>query len=271
MLKLSIVTISFNQAEYLEEAIESVLSQDYPSIEYIVVDPGSSDQSRNIIERYRDRITKIVYEPDNGPAEGLNHGFSHATGDVFAYLNADDVLLPGTVSSAMKVLEDSSVAVVYGDGYFIDSQGKILRRCFSNTYSVWRYALGGAIIMQQSSFWRADWFRRIGGFNLENRTWWDGEFFFKVALAGGKLKHVRKYWSYFRIHGESITGSGRTNDKFVAHERQVLGPHVKRYGALLPVARIAAQVLKHLEDPRIIVSRLRERIFAAPAAEKAST
>jgi glycosyltransferase involved in cell wall biosynthesis len=271
MFKLSIVTISFNQAEYLEEAIKSVLGQDYPSIEYIVVDPGSSDGSREIIERYRKRIGKIVYEPDKGPADGLNHGFAHATGEVFAYLNADDVLLPGSVSSAMKALEDPSLAVVYADGYFIDSDGKILRRCFSNTYSVWRYALGGAIIMQQSSFWRADWHRRMGGFNVENRTWWDGEFFFRIALAGGKLRHIREYWSYFRIHGESITGSGRTNDKYVAHERQVLAPHVKRYGPLLPLARLGAQLIKHLEDPRIIVARLGERFVGPPVAGKASS
>lgn len=270
MLKLSIVTISFNQANYLVKTIESILQQDYPSIEYIVVDPGSTDGSRDTIERYRDRISKIVYEPDRGPAEGLNHGFAHATGDVFAYLNADDVLLPGAVSSAMKAFEDASLAVVYGDGYFIDAEGKIVRRCFSNNYSVRRYALGGAIIMQQSSFWRADWHRRIGGFNLENRTWWDGEFFFRIALAGGRLRHVRQYWSYFRIHGESITGSGRTNDKFVLHEGQVLAPHIKRYGALLPMARIGAQLIKHVEDPRILLSRIRERLLGPPAVVKTS-
>src|SRR5450432_3341584 len=97
-LKVSIVTISFNQAAYLEEAIRSVLDQDHPLVEYIVVDPGSTDGSRDIIERYRGRIAKVLYEPDQGPADGLNHGFAHATGDVFACLNADDLLLPRAVS-----------------------------------------------------------------------------------------------------------------------------------------------------------------------------
>src|SRR5450432_4773126 len=120
MHKVSIVTISYNQAQYLEEAIVSVLEQDYPSIEYIVVDPGSTDGSRQIIERYRSRIGKVILDPDKGPADGLNHGFDAATGSVFAYLNADDVLLPGAVSSAVKALGLGDLAVVYADGYFID-------------------------------------------------------------------------------------------------------------------------------------------------------
>src|SRR5215212_920496 len=104
-MKFSIVTISFNQVRFLEQAIYSVLEQDHPSVEYIVVDPGSTDGSREIIERYRDRIDKVVFEPDKGPADGLNKGFAHASGDVFGFPNSDDILEPGTLSGVARYFE----------------------------------------------------------------------------------------------------------------------------------------------------------------------
>lgn len=264
MQKVSIVTISFNQARYLEAAIESVLQQDHPSIEYIVVDPGSTDGSRDIIERYRGRIFKIVYEPDEGPADGLNRGFDSATGDIFGCLNADDVLLPGAVSSAVKELERPDLDVVCGDGYFIDGEGNIQRRCFSTNFSARRFALGGAVLMQQSSFWRSGWHRKVGGFNIRNRTSWDGEFFFQIALAGGKFRHVHEYWSCFRIHRQSITGSGLANAEYEADRQRMIGARFASYGRLLPLAQRAARAMKFIEDPRIVPLRLSERIFGPP-------
>ena len=86
-MKISVVTISYNQAGYLKQCIDSVLNQDYPDIEYIIVDPGSTDGSREIIESYGDRVIKI-FEPDTGPANGLNKGFHRATGDIFYFIKA---------------------------------------------------------------------------------------------------------------------------------------------------------------------------------------
>ena len=96
-MRISIVTISFNQVEYLEETILSVLNQSHSDFEYIVVDPGSIDGSREIIERYRDKISKIIFERDIGAADGLNNGFKYATGDILCYLNSDDTFLPKRV------------------------------------------------------------------------------------------------------------------------------------------------------------------------------
>src|SRR5262252_9768046 len=121
MSKVSIVTISFNQSEFLERAIRSVLEQDYPNLEYIVVDPGSTDGSREIIDRYRSRIAKIVLEPDSGPADGLNKGFAHTTGDILGFLNSDDILFPGAITSAVSFLKSKDVDVVSGHATVIDS------------------------------------------------------------------------------------------------------------------------------------------------------
>src|SRR4029077_1447448 len=101
MPRVSIVTISFNQGKFLERAIRSVLEQDYEDIEYIVVDPGSTDRSREIIERYRSRISRVILDPDKGPADGLNKGFAVASGDIYGYINADDAYLPGAITKAI--------------------------------------------------------------------------------------------------------------------------------------------------------------------------
>ena len=92
-MKISIVTISYNQEKYLRECIESILNQKDCELEYIVVDPGSTDGSRELIESYGDRILH-VFERDNGPADGLNKGFAKATGDIYGFINSDDYLLP---------------------------------------------------------------------------------------------------------------------------------------------------------------------------------
>ena len=101
-MKVSIITISFNQDVYLEYCLRSVIEQDYANIEYIVIDAGSTDKSQEIIKSYSDQISTIVFESDNGPADGLNKGNSLATGDIIGYVNSDDILLPGAVSKIVK-------------------------------------------------------------------------------------------------------------------------------------------------------------------------
>ena len=140
MLTVSVVTTSFNQARFLERTILSVLEQNYPSLEYIVLDPGSTDGSRAIIERYRDRITKIIFDRDSGPADALNCGLAQATGDFCAYINSDDALLPGAVSKAVKAFErHPEVDIIYAHGYMVDGDDRILRRVRSTPFDLRRY------------------------------------------------------------------------------------------------------------------------------------
>src|SRR6476619_5143015 len=126
-MKFSIVTLAFKQRKYLREAMDSVLSQDYPNIEYIVVEPGSNDGSREIIDEYGDRVCKI-YDPDKGAADGLNKGFARATGDIYAFLNADDLLLPNAIRKVADFLEKNpDVELVMGNGFISDAEGKPVR------------------------------------------------------------------------------------------------------------------------------------------------
>lgn len=207
-MRVSIVTISFNQARYLERALLSVLAQDHRDLEYIVVDPGSTDGSRDIIERYRHQIAHVVLEPDLGPADGLNRGFALATGDVFGYLNSDDALCPWAIREVVQEFErDPRAEIICGDGYIIDAEDRPLRRFRSTPFSVWRYMRGGTTAMQQATFFRRGVFFDVGGFNVENRAIWDAEFLLDLGLAGKQIKVVHRDWGLFRLHEKSISGS----------------------------------------------------------------
>jgi glycosyltransferase involved in cell wall biosynthesis len=214
--KFSIVTISFNQAEFLPRAIESVISQKNVDLDYIVVDPGSSDGSREIIERYKRHFSHIILDPDRGPADGLNKGLAAASGDYFGYLNSDDELTPGALEKAASAFAKyPSADVVYGNGLAVDEHGKQLRRLVSaSPFSPKLYAWGLAVIIQQAAFVRTGALKAIGGFNVENRTCWDGEAFLDIALAGGRFRRVWDTWGLFRIHRGSISGSGRLNEQY---------------------------------------------------------
>jgi glycosyltransferase involved in cell wall biosynthesis len=220
-MKVSIVTISFNQVKFIERAICSVLSQDYPDIEYIVVDPGSTDGSLDIISQYKNRITKVIVEPDKGPPDGLNKGFAVASGDIFAYINADDALLPGAVSAAVKVFKSKPLAdVVIGHGYIVDPQEKVIRRFISAPFNAWRFAYGAATVIQQSTFFRNSIYSTVGGFNINNRTSWDAELLLNMGLKGAKIRIVNDYWSIFTIHPDSISGSQRMAEESLMNHRR---------------------------------------------------
>lgn len=213
-MKVSIVTISFNQARFLERAIRSIVEQDHDDIEYIVVDPGSTDGSRDIIENYREHITKIIFEPDDGPADGLNKGFTQATGDIFGCLNSDDALLPGTISKVVAEFKAApTVDVLCGHGYIVDGDGAVQRRFYSDQFSAWRYVHDAATVMQQSTFFRRESFYAVDGFNHENRIWWDSELMLDMFLAGSKISVVNDFWSVFTVHESSISGQrGKTSE-----------------------------------------------------------
>jgi glycosyltransferase involved in cell wall biosynthesis len=125
MTLVSIITPSFNQAAYLEQTILSVLDQDHPYIEYIVIDGASTDTSVDVIKKYENRLAYWVSEKDNGQADAINKGFAHATGDIIAWLNSDDYYLAGTISSVVKIFDQNPrVSIVYGNMLAVDEHGK---------------------------------------------------------------------------------------------------------------------------------------------------
>ena len=269
MPRVSIVTISFNQASFLERAIRSVLEQDYPDIEYIVVDPGSTDGSRDIIERYRSRISKIMFEPDAGPANGLNNGFAVASGEIFGYINSDDAFLPGAISKAVKAFQDRPQAdVIYAHSYIIDEAGKVVRRSRSIPFSL----RGSVVVMQQSTFFRGSAFDRVGGFNEQNRCSWDAELLVDMARTGSRLDLVHDYWSVFAIYPASITGSGRLQQQcyidFARIFRKITGRDLERTNKMLFAL---ARIEKWLLNPVVPLYRVIDEFLGGPKLSAIST
>jgi len=263
--RVSIVTISFNQAKYLERAIRSVVEQNYPDIEYIVVDPGSTDDSRDIIERYRSRISTTILEPDKGPANGLNKGFVAATGQIFGYINADDAYLPGAIAKAVAAFQSRPNAdVIYGHSYIVDGLGRVVRRSRSVPFNLRRYAYGGVVVMQQSTFFSRQAFERAGGFNESNRSSWDGELLVDIARCGGKFAMVDDYWSLFAIYPGSITAGVKHNQRFRDDHarmfRTITGRDYDRAGKL---RFLLARIEKWLRDPRVPIHRMEDKFFGA--------
>ncbi|MHB8458925.1 MAG: glycosyltransferase family 2 protein [Candidatus Limnocylindrales bacterium] len=272
-MRVTVVTISLNQAPYLSRAMTSVLSQDYPDIEYIVVDPGSTDGSLEIIANYDRRLASVILEPDAGPAEGLSKGFRVATGDVFAYLNADDVLLPGAVGEAVSYLKaHPGVDVVYGDGYLVDAEGCVIRPIESSPFNIRRFVYGGVTVLQQATFVRRRVFDRVGGFNQANRTCWDGELLLDIAMAHGVLIHQRRMWGAFTIHSDSITGSRRLREQYIAdQERLFRRVYGREWRGRDDLASRIVRVEKWLSSPRSTLRRLRSALAGPTGLRLAET
>lgn len=256
-MRFSIVTISFNQARFLEQAIRSVVEEDYHDVEYIVVDPGSTDGSRAIIEKYRSRISKIIFEPDAGPADGLNKGFACATGEIYGYLNSDDYLLPGALARAAHCFHERNVDVVIGHSIVVDELNRVRRYHYSDRFDLTAYAYGQSQVMQASTFLGKSAFDTVDGFNPDNRSSWDGELMVELGLAGARFATVNHFFSAFRVYPESISGSGKLRDLLLRdHERlfaRIMGrepePQDKR-------RELWWQIRKHLLNPRNALQRL---------------
>lgn len=259
-MKTTIVTLSFNQGAFLERAIRSVLDQQGVEIEYIVVDPGSTDNSRDVIERYRSRIARVVLEPDDGPADGLRRGLEAASGELFGYLNADDMLTPGALAQVVDGFRrDPSADVVYGHGWIEDLRRAGRRRVYASPPPIRpaMLAFGGVSILQQSTFFRTAAVRRVGGFNIANRTCWDGELLADLALSGARFRRIDAFLGVFTLHEQSISGSGRLEAAYQRDQERIFTRLTGRGPASGDGARrFLARALKWGRSPGAALQRL---------------
>jgi len=250
-MKFSIVTISYNQAQFLEEAILSVLNQDGVDVEYIVVDPGSTDGSREIIERYRERIARAIFEPDHGPADGLNKGFALATGDVFGYLNSDDYFERGAFRRIAGFFRTNpDVDVLCGAVRIVDSGGKArLRTGIPDHFDLRSFVAGTSWVGQQGTFFRREAFELSRGFRRENRTCWDGELLVDLALAGSRFAVMHRVLGNFRIHAQSISGSNRLNQQYLLDLEKIRNRLVV---ANITVSRVSSAAFRMMHKANVI-------------------
>ena len=201
---VSIVTPSFNQAQFLDIAMRSVLSQDYPRVEYLVVDGGSTDGSIGVIERYADRLAYWISEPDSGQAEAINNGLQRATGEIVAWLNSDDAYLPGTISSAVDALEaNPDAGMVCANGLMVDSE---LRLLDPHTYRALDAVglLSFEVLLQPTVFMRNSVLKEVGYLDDDYDLILDHELWLRIA-AHTWIQHVDEFWAIERTHSEAKT------------------------------------------------------------------
>ncbi len=208
---ISIVTPSFNQADYIEQTIQSVLSQDYPHIEYLIVDGGSSDGTIDIIKKYETQLAWWVSEQDKGQTDAINKGFARAKGDILAWINSDDTYEPGAFAAAVKYLRTHpEVGMVYGDCNYINETGNVIGR-FNSAQTNYRLLRRGYThIPQQTMFFRAELWKQAGPLDPSFYFAMDYDLWTRIA-ARTEIKYLPQTWANFRLHtsGKSILADER--------------------------------------------------------------
>lgn len=198
--KISIVTPSFNQAQFLERTILSVLNQNYPNLEYIIIDGGSTDGSVNIIKKYERYLAYWVSEKDKGQADAIHKGFEKSTGEILAWINSDDTYLPGVFLKIIKKFNKTPEAdLVFGNIYIVDENDKRIRDLRFTNFDFFILVYESGNLHQTGTFWTRKIYRRVGGLNCRYIFCMDYDFFCRVAQKG-IFFFMKDYLTNFRVH-----------------------------------------------------------------------
>lgn len=232
---VSIVTPSLNQAAYLEQTLESVAAQDYPALEHIVVDGGSTDGTLEILARHPG--TRWVSEPDRGQSDAVNKGFRLANGAIFGWLNADDYYLPGAVSAAVRTLRATGAGLVYGGYRKVDDASGWSRDVRPEPFDARHQVEVGNRVPQPAAFFTREAFESAGGLDLDLHYAMDYDLWMKVG-ARCSVVNVDELWAVFRLHGDSKTVAQQ--ERFWREERLVARRHGGRYLSAMLAAHVQA-------------------------------
>ena len=219
---ITVVTVSYNQANFVEACIRSVLEQGYPALEYIVVDGNSDDGTIEILERYRDRLGKLVIESDDGQSEALNKGFRLATGDIMTWVCSDDVLAPNALFHVAKAFSENTVDIVAGGCRVVNGDGELsfLHHCAAELHRVQRLSFSDVsnflgnwqasdfFFQPEVFFSRRIW--EVSGAYLREHLYYamDYDLFLRMAMAGGKIVHIPRTIGVSRQHDQQKTQHG---------------------------------------------------------------
>ncbi len=229
--KISIVTPSYNQAQFLERTILSVLNQNYPNLEYIIIDGGSTDGSVEIIKKYEKYLAYWVSEKDKGQADAINKGFLEVTGDILAWQNSDDIYLPEVFLKVAKEFENhQETDLVFGNIYLINKETRIIRDIRYVPFSLCCLLHEGWNITNQAAFWRKKVLENVG---LLDRTLcyaMDYDWFIRLAKANKRFIFLHDFIGGFRIH-EATKGAqigktlGRSEHARIRFKNSLLNSH----------------------------------------------
>jgi glycosyltransferase involved in cell wall biosynthesis len=220
--RITVVTPSYNQAQFLEETILSVLGQNYPNLEYMVLDGGSTDGSANIIRKYEKHLEYWVSAKDGGQSVAINTGFARATGDILCWLNSDDTYLPGTLKHVASVLKAGEPQILFGNCFhYVEGQAAawgtdVVRKSEEYDLRLFDY------VQQPSTFWTREAWLRTGLLDTSLTYAFDWEWFIRAKKRGVLFKPCNRYLSVYRFHKDHKTATGgsvRLNELAVVYRR----------------------------------------------------
>jgi len=221
--RLSLVTPTLNQAQFLEDTLLSVLNQGYPDLEYWVFDGGSTDGTQEILRRRGDRLAGWESGPDRGQSDAVNKGWQRSTGKYLWWLNGDDMLAPGALAVAARFLEENpQIDLVFGDLLRIDEQGRAVEVHRVPPFGLTGYILGGHHVSQAGALMRREVLDRVGTLDVDLHYLMDTDYWHRLALAGGRIAHIPQVLALFRVHAESKTQAGSaqsTQERYLVNRR----------------------------------------------------
>ena len=200
--RISVVMPSFNQVAFIERSIRSVVDQNYPNLEFIVMDGGSTDGTLEIIERYRDRLSWLTSEPDGGQTDALIKGFQRSTGDIQCWLCSDDLFEPHTLREVASFFARNPVIeAVYGDSWSIGPDDAPIRPKKEHSFNQFIWLYDHNYLPQPSTFWRRRLYKRVGGLDPTFQLAMDADLWIRFA-AVARIRHVPRVWSRMRNYPE---------------------------------------------------------------------
>jgi glycosyltransferase involved in cell wall biosynthesis len=208
--KISVITPSYNQGKYIEQTILSVIGQQYPNLEYIIIDGGSTDETLEVIKKYEKQITYWVSEKDKGQSHAINKGFSMATGEILAWINSDDMYLPSTLSFVANLIDVTVPEIYFGNCILFKEELSELKSYGSNVVDAHSNSLLANVdyIIQPASFWTKLTLDTVGPFREDLHYGFDWEWFLRAQKFRIGFKSVAKCLSLYRLHEAHKSGSG---------------------------------------------------------------
>jgi glycosyltransferase involved in cell wall biosynthesis len=249
--RLTIITPSYNQADFLQRTLDSVLGQGYDDLEYFVVDGGSTDGSADILSHYDDRLAWWVSERDEGQTDALNKGLARATGDIVAYINSDDYYLPGAFDAAVAALEASDALWAVGGARFVDAEGRPTEVWWPKPppkNRIW-WLLGPWGVPQAATFWRREVFDRYGGFRRDMHYVFDTEFGLRLAFDGQLPATIDRELAVRVVHPEAKSWNP---EEFAREQRRFVALFRDRLTARERIALRVAPLLDAIGLPRLL-------------------
>lgn len=244
--KISVVTPSYNQAVYLDETMRSLLEQNYPHLEYIIMDGGSTDASVEVIKKYEPRLAHWQSARDGGQADAVRQGLLKATGDIMAWLNSDDLILPGTLAYVADYFaRHPEVDVVYGHRLVINERSYEVARWVLPVHDA-ELLLWADFIPQETCFWRRSIYEKIGGMDPSFQFALDWDLLLRLQKAGAKMVRLPYFTGAFRMHSEQKNAVTINTDGYkemqLLRERE-LGEEFNRGGLARRVNRAQFKAL----------------------------